>query len=124
MIIALLLFFLIYIGIIVLMIASMWKVFTKANQPGWAAIVPIYNLIIMVEIAKKPTWWVAMFFVPFANIVFAIMTLNGISKNFGKDEGFTVGLFLLGVIFWPILAFGNARYIDTEIAASPDLLDA
>lgn len=124
MIIALLLFFLIYIGTIVLMIASMWKVFTKANQPGWAAIVPIYNLIIMVEIAKKPTWWVAMFFVPFANIVFAIMTLNGISKNFGKDEGFTVGLLLLGVIFWPILAFGNARYIDAEIVASPDLLDA
>jgi hypothetical protein len=61
------------------MIASTWIVFTKANQPGWASIVPIYNMIIMLEIAKKPTWWIAMMFIPIANIVFAIMTVNGIS---------------------------------------------
>lgn len=125
MIIGLLLFFLIYIGIIVFMIISMWKVFEKANQPGWASIVPIYNLIIMMEIAKKPTWWVAMMFIPIANIVFAIMALNGISKNFGKDEGFTVGLVFLGIVFWPILAFGDAQYIDNKNKnANADLLDA
>lgn len=124
MIIAAILFFLIYIGVIALMIASMWKVFTKANQPGWAAIVPIYNIIVMLEIAKKPTWWVAMYFVPIANIVFMIMTLNAISKNFGKDEGFTVGLVLLGFVFWPILAFGDAQYVDSEPTSNADLLDA
>jgi Ca2+-transporting ATPase len=48
------------------MIASMWKVFTKANQPGWAAIVPIYNMLVMLEVAKKPTWWIAMMFIPLA----------------------------------------------------------
>jgi hypothetical protein len=126
MIIAALLFVLIYIGIIVLMISSIWKVFTKANQPGWAAIVPIYNIIIMLEVAKKPTWWVAMYFIPIANFVFMIMTLNGISKNFGKDEGFTVGMVLLGVVFWPILAFGNAQYVDNKVmsTSSSDLLDS
>lgn len=61
------------------MIASTWIVFTKANQPGWASIVPIYNMIIMLEIAKKPTCWIAMMIIPIANIVFAIMTVNGIS---------------------------------------------
>jgi len=126
MIIALLFFFIIYFGVIALMIISMWKVYEKANKPGWAAIVPIYNLIIMLEIAKKPTWWVAMYFVPIANIVFMIMTMNAVSKNFGKDEGFTVGLVLLGVIFWPILAFGSARYVDSKVVAtsSNDLLDS
>lgn len=126
MIIALLFFFIIYFGIIALMIISMWKVYEKANKPGWAAIVPIYNLIIMLEIAKKPTWWVAMYFVPFANIVFMIMTMNAVSKNFGKDEGFTVGLVLLGVVFWPILAFGSARYVDSKVMAASgnDLLDS
>jgi hypothetical protein len=126
MIIALLFFFVIYFGIIALMIISMWKVYEKANKPGWAAIVPIYNLIIMLEIAKKPTWWVAMYFVPIANIVFMIMTMNGVSKNFGKDEGFTVGMVLLGVVFWPILAFGSARYVDNKVVAtsSNDLLDS
>ncbi|WP_341907650.1 DUF5684 domain-containing protein [Fluviicola taffensis] len=126
MIIALLFFFIIYFGVIALMIISMWKVYEKANKPGWAAIVPVYNLIILLEIAKKPTWWVAMYFVPFANIVFMIMTMNSVSKNFGKDEGFTVGLVLLGVVFWPILAFGSARYVDAKVAATSnnDLLDS
>ena len=126
MIIAILFFFIIYFGIIALMIISMWKVYEKANKPGWAAIVPVYNLIIMLEIAKKPTWWVAMYFVPFANIVFMIMTMNGVSKNFGKDEGFTVGMVLLGVVFWPILAFGSAQYVDNKVMAtsSNDLLDS
>ena len=126
MIIAALLFVLIYIGIIVLMITSVWKVFTKANQPGWAAIVPIYNIIIMLEVAKKPTWWVAMYFIPIANFIFMIMTLNGISKNFGKDEGFTVGMVFLGIVFWPILAFGNAQYVDNKVMSTSrnDLLDS
>ncbi len=126
MIIAALLFVLIYIGIIVLMISSIWKVFTKANQPGWAAIVPFYNIIIMLQVAKKPTWWIAMYFVPIANIVFMIMTLNAVSKNFGKDEGFTVGMVLLGVVFWPILAFGSAQYIDNKVRpiSGTDLLDS
>ena len=126
MIIAALLFVLIYIGIIVLMITSVWKVFTKANQPGWAAIVPIYNIIIMLEVAKKPTWWVAMYFIPIANFIFMIMTLNGLSKNFGKDEGFTVGMVFLGIVFWPILAFGNAQYVDNKVmsTSSNDLLDS
>jgi hypothetical protein len=123
MIIIVLFFFLIYFGTIALMIISMWKVYEKANKPGWAALVPVYNLIIMLEIAKKPTWWVAMYFVPFANIVFMIMTLNGVSKNFGKDEGFTVGLVLLSFVFWPILAFSDARYVDSKLPLNTDLLD-
>lgn len=100
----------IYLAIVVFMIAAMWKVFEKAGQPGWAAIIPIYNLYIMTKIAGKPGWWVVMFFLPILNIVFLIWLYNMISKSFGKDEGFTAGLVLLGIIFWPILGFGSAKY--------------
>lgn len=100
-----------YIGIIVLMIAAMWKVFTKAGQPGWAAIIPIYNLYIMTKIAGKPGWWVIMFFLPIVSLIFYIWLTNMISKSFGKEEGFTVGLILLGIIFWPILGFSAAKYV-------------
>lgn len=93
------------------LIAAMWKVFTKAGQPGWAAIIPIYNLYVMTKIAGKPGWWVLMFFLPIVNIIFLIWLYNMISKSFGKDEGFTAGLIILGVIFWPILGFGSARYL-------------
>ena len=99
------------LAIAVLGIAAMWKVFEKAGQPGWAAIIPIYNWYIMTKIAGKPGWWVLMLLIPFVNIIFAIWLYNMISKSFGKDEGFTVGLVLLSIIFWSILGFGSAKYI-------------
>jgi len=119
-----LLIIIIYLAIIVLMIASQWKVFTKAGQPGWACLVPIYNIYIMTQIAKKPGWWLAIILlVPIVNIVFLIMLIDAISKAFGKDTGFTIGLLLLGIVFWPILGFGDAQYIDAKSTPNNDLLD-
>lgn len=103
-------FFIIWLAIVVFLIAAMWKVFEKAGQPGWAAIIPIYNIYIMTKIAGKPGWWVLMFFLPLLNLIFLIWLYNMISKSFGKDEGFTFGLVILGIIFWPILGFGSAQY--------------
>jgi hypothetical protein len=88
-----------------------WKLFEKAGQPGWACIIPIYSTIVTLRIVGKPWWWLLLFFIPGVNIVFLIWMLNMLSKSFGKDEGFTVGLVLLGFIFYPILALGDARYL-------------
>lgn len=104
------LFWVIYGAFIILIVAAMWKVFTKAGKPGWAAIVPIYNVIVMLEIAGKPTWWILLFLVPLANLIVMIITIVEIAKRFGKGGGFAVGLILLGFIFWPILGFGSAKY--------------
>ncbi|MGB0915102.1 MAG: DUF5684 domain-containing protein [Crocinitomicaceae bacterium] len=110
-----------------LLFVGVWYMFEKAGKPGWGAIVPIYNIILMTEIAKKPTWWVAMFFIPIANIVFAIMLMDGIAKSFNKDTGFTVGLVLLGPIFMAVLGYGDSVYGDGNVepatAESTDLLD-
>jgi Family of unknown function (DUF5684) len=99
------------IALSVLMIAAMWKVFTKAGQPGWAAIIPIYNIYIMTKIAGKPGWWVLLCFIPIVNIIIIIWLYNMISKSFGHDEGFTAGLIFLSFIFWPILGFGSSKYL-------------
>ncbi len=96
--------------IVVLLIASMWKIFEKAGKPGWAALIPIYNFIILLEIVGKPTWWVVLIFVPIANIIVLIWVTNLLSLSFGKDTGFTVGLLLLGIVFYPMLGFGDAEY--------------
>lgn len=116
------------IGILlmVLMVAGMCYVFQKAGQKGYAIFIPIYSALVMLDIAKKPRWWFFMFLIPIANIVFAVKMLNGISKNFGKDEGFTVGLVFLNGIFWAILGYGDAVYLGTnrESAAMEDILDA
>ena len=113
-----------YLAIIVLMIVSVWKVFEKAGQPGWAALVPIYNLYIMVVIAKKEAWWIVLFLIPIVNWVAAIIINIEIAKKFGKDTGFGIGMALLGIVFWPLLAFSDAQYEGAESDSNDEVLDA
>ena len=97
-------------SILVLEIVALWFVLEKAGEPGWAAIIPIYNYLMVIKIAGKPWWFFLLMFIPIANIVIYIIILNGLSKSFGKDEAFTVGLFFLRFIFLPILGFGKSEY--------------
>jgi len=99
------------LAIAVILIAAMWKIFEKAGQEGWKAIIPLYNFYVLLKIVGKPGWWLLLCLIPFVNYVFVIWTYNMLSKSFGKDEGFTVGLVLLGFIFLPILGFGPAKYL-------------
>jgi len=100
----------IWLVVVVVMIAAMWKVFAKAGKPGWASIVPIYNLIVLIEIAGKPVWWFVLMLIPGVNIVVGIIVVIAFAKNFGKGVGFAFGLLLLAPIFYPMLAWGDARY--------------
>jgi len=88
----------------------MWKVFTKAGQPGWASIIPIYNLYIWCKIVGRPGWWILLMLIPFVNIIVGIILCIDMAKSFGNGAGFGIGLALLGVIFIPILGFGSAQY--------------
>ena len=94
-----------------------WKLFTKTGQPGWAVLIPFYNLYIYTQIIKRPGWWMLLYFaslIPVVGslvvLVISIMDTLRLSKAFGKSTGFGVGLILLGFIFLPILAFGSADY--------------
>jgi hypothetical protein len=89
----------------------MWKIYEKAGKPGWAAIVPIYNIIVLLEIVGKPLWWILLLIFPCTSIFISIWLLNLLSKSFGQSEGFTVGLFFLPFIFFPLLGFGNYQYL-------------
>jgi uncharacterized membrane protein len=108
-----------YFAVIILLIAAMWKVFSKAGHPGWACIIPIYNLYIMCKIAGRPGWWVLLMLIPFVNFIIAIILLVDISKSFGKGVGFALGLLFLGFIFWPILGFGSAQYQGSSAGRAP-----
>ena len=100
----------IWLLVAILVIAGMWKVFTKAGKPGWAAIIPIYNTIVLLQIAGKPVWWFLLFFIPVVNIVIAVLVMIGVAKAFGKGTGFALGLLFLSPIFIPILGFSDAQY--------------
>jgi hypothetical protein len=100
----------IYVAVWVLWVAGFWKTFTKAGEPGWAAIIPIYNTIVLLKIIGRPIWWIILLLIPFVNIVVGIIMLLDLAKAFGKGTGFAVGLIFLSFIFIPILGFGDAQY--------------
>jgi hypothetical protein len=102
---------LIILAFALFMIVSYWKVFEKAGQPGWGVLIPIYNILLLLKIAGKPGWWILLYLIPLVNIVIAIIVSIEIAKNFGKDALFGLGLAFLGIIFYPILAFGSAQYM-------------
>ena len=105
-----------WLAIMVLICASYWKIFIKAGKPGWAAIIPIYKLIVFIEIIGKPTIWILWLLIPCVNIVFGIWATNLLSKSFGKTVGYSVGLLLLPIVFYPLLGFGDARYLGPSAA--------
>jgi hypothetical protein len=93
------------------LIVALWKVYTKAGQPGWAVLIPIYNFIVLLQIVRKPLWWLVMCLIPLVNIIFMILVYVELAKAFGKGGGFAAGLIFLGPIFIPILGFGGAQYV-------------
>jgi hypothetical protein len=109
--------FIIPLAIVVLMIAAVWRVFTKAGQPGWAALIPIYNVYVLCKVGGKPGWWVILMLIPVVNFVISLLIALGVAQNFGKGAGFGVGLWLLPIIFYPVLAFGDASYGGTPAPA-------
>ena len=103
-------FALLALALAVLMIVSMWKVFEKTGHKGWKSIIPVYNYIIMLRIIKKPEWLVLFMFVPVASFVVGIIVFYNMAKTFGKGTGFAIGMIFLPFVFFPILAFGEAKY--------------
>jgi hypothetical protein len=101
----------IFLLIVVPTAAGLWKTFEKAGKPGWAGIIPIYNMFVLTEIAKKEILWFILTLVPCINIVALILICIDVAKNFGKGPGFGVGLALLPFIFFPMLGFSNAQYL-------------
>lgn len=101
-----------YLAIIVLLIASMWSIFSKAGQPGWAAIIPIYNIYVLLKLVGRPGWWLILYIIPLVNLVISIVVSLDLAKAFGKGGAFGFfGLWLLPFIGYPILGFGRARYV-------------
>ncbi|HVQ44121.1 MAG TPA: DUF5684 domain-containing protein [Candidatus Saccharimonadia bacterium] len=93
-----------------IILAGMWKIFTKAKQPGWAVIIPIYNTYILLKIIGRPWWWLLLLLIPIVNIVLGIMMYHELAKSFGKGVGYTLLLLLLPFIGFPVLGFGSAQY--------------
>ena len=99
-------------------IICMWRIFKKAGKGGWEAIIPIYNIIVLIEIAGLPLWYIVLLIIPFANIYAIFKIYIELAHKFGKSTGFGVGMVFLSLIFMAILAFGKDEYQGTTAQVS------
>ena len=124
------------LAINVFMIVVSWKIYTKAGKPGWACLIPIYNIVVFFQIVQRPMWWLALFLSPIIGslltavspelggiisllgiivmLVMSIILVLDLAKVFGKNVGFGLGLLFLGIIFMPLLAFSDAKYVGRQ----------
>lgn len=102
----------------ILLIIAFWIVFKKAGKHGWASIIPIYNIVVLFQIAGLSPWLILLLVFPIINIipviVFAILIPFRTAKAFGRGTGFGFGLWLLPPIFYLILAFGTSEYVGLD----------
>lgn len=94
----------------IFMIVCMWKIFTKAGKEGWKSLIPIYNIIVLLEIAELPTWYIVLYIIPFVNIYALFKTYIELAHKFGKSTGFGVLMVFFSIVCFPILAFDSSIY--------------
>ena len=105
----------IVLAIVVLVLASFWKLYEKAGKPGWAAIIPIYSTLVMLEIIHKPWWWLILMFIPYIGFIWSIWAFVLFIKSYGKSTGYAIGAMFLPFIFLPMMAFDeNVQYMLEE----------
>ena len=119
--------------ILLIYLISFWKIFVKAGKPGWYSIIPVYNMIVLAEIAKQPWWYGlmsflgALAFIPvigwalaIVGIIFFVLIEYKLVLAFGQGPGFFAGLILLPIVFLPILAFSkDIQYVEGQPNQSP-----
>ena len=106
----------VWLAIVVFLVAAQWRLFTKAGQPGWAVLIPVYNVIKLLQISGRSGWWLLGFGVPLLNVFVAIRLVFDLAFAFGRGVAFGFGLLFLAPVFIPVLAFGGAQYVRRSAA--------
>lgn len=102
------------LAVTVLVLVAQWKLFVRAGKPGWACLIPFYNMYCLFDIAWGTGWLFLLQFIPCVNFVVMIMLYIKLAKAFGQGTGFGIGLIFLNPIFIAILGFGSAEYIGPQ----------
>jgi uncharacterized membrane protein YhaH (DUF805 family) len=105
------------VALCAVLLVAQWRVYTKAGVPGWACLIPVYNLVKLLHITGRSGWWILGFGIPLLNFFVLIRMVFDLAKAFGRGVGFGFGLLLLSPVFIPILGFGKAHYVGRGASA-------
>lgn len=100
---------------LVLAIIAHWRIFTKAGKPGWATLIPIYNVYVLLKIVGRPGWWLLFAVMPIANVIIYIVVIYDLAQSFGKGVGYTLLMLIFPTLGQLILGFGSAKYVGPRI---------
>ena len=103
-------FWIIYLAAIIAIIAGWWMIFTKAGEDGWKAIIPIWNILVILKIVGREWWWIILMLIPIVGFVIWIIVALDLAKSYGRGTGFGIGLIFLPYIWSLILGFGSDTY--------------
>ena len=98
---------LLILAFVLLVIIAMWRVYERAGEPGWAVLIPFYNMYVLTKVGGVSGWWVVVMFIPLINIIALFVVSIGVARRFDRGAGFGIGLALLPMIFYPMLAWGE-----------------
>ncbi|MCB1324177.1 MAG: signal peptidase I [Spirochaetales bacterium] len=92
-------------------VVGMWMIFEKAGRPGWKALIPVYNLIILLDIIGRPRWWIVFYLLIISAPIAALINAIDLGTRFGQERGWgVIWLWLLSFVGYPRLAFGPYIY--------------
>lgn len=103
----------------ILIVIAVWRVYAKAGQPGWACLVPIYNIYVLLKIIGRPGWWLLLYLLPIISIIISVVNALDLAKAFGKNGLFGFFLLWLFPVGYLILGFGNDKYIGISSSNQP-----
>jgi hypothetical protein len=103
--------FMLTVAIYVIFVIGAWRVFSKADRPGWWSIIPIWNAIVLLQITGRSGWWVLGYLIPLLNLFVQIRWGIEMAQSYGRGIGFAIGLILLEPLFLVILGFGDTSYL-------------
>lgn len=118
-------YFFVSLAITIVYLIALWRIFAKAGEAGWKALIPIYNYYIILKIVGRPGWWLVLLLLPIVNIIVLLLVAVDLAKSFGKSDVFgVVAVWLFTIIGYMILGFGKAKYVGPAAAKSGSSSDS
>ena len=89
-----------------------WKLYQKAGRKSWEALIPVYNAVVLMEIIRRPKWWVVLLFIPIINLmIFPVVWVETL-RSFGKKSSLdtALGILTFGLYTYTINYSDNVQY--------------